>query len=145
MADFTAGRAAYLQIADEFKRKIRDGELAPGDKLPSEAELMTKHGVSRTVARQAISRLREDGYAISHQARAALPHCPVTVPRRSAAPSSSRSPSICRRSVGTCAVLPSGWTNLRILCGSKAKLGDQPVRPSGELRHLFAKLPYLVE
>ncbi|MFF7352934.1 winged helix-turn-helix domain-containing protein [Streptomyces filipinensis] len=76
MADFTAGRAAYLQIADEFKRKIRDGELAPGDKLPSEAELMTKHGVSRTVARQAISRLREDGYAISHQGKgsfAALP------------------------------------------------------------------------
>ncbi|WP_327594963.1 winged helix-turn-helix domain-containing protein [Streptomyces chartreusis] len=76
MADFTAGRAAYLQIADEFKRKIRDGELAPGDKLPSEADLMAKHGVSRTVARQAISRLREDGYAISHQGKgsfAALP------------------------------------------------------------------------
>ncbi|MEU6008776.1 GntR family transcriptional regulator [Streptomyces sp. NPDC047453] len=76
MADFTAGRAAYLQIADEFKRKIRDGELAPGDKLPSEAKLMTEHGVSRTVARQAISRLREDGYAISHQGKgsfAALP------------------------------------------------------------------------
>ncbi|MEU6282417.1 winged helix-turn-helix domain-containing protein [Streptomyces sp. NPDC047028] len=76
MADFTAGRAAYLQIADEFKRKIRDGELAPGDKLPSEAQLMTEHGVSRTVARQAISRLREDGYAISHQGKgsfAALP------------------------------------------------------------------------
>ncbi|MQY34914.1 hypothetical protein SRB17_28860 [Streptomyces sp. RB17] len=76
MADFTAGRAAYLQIADEFKRKIRDGELAPGDKLPSEARLMTEHGVSRTVARQAISRLREDGYVISHQGKgsfAALP------------------------------------------------------------------------
>lgn len=76
MADFTAGRAAYLQIADKFKRKIRDGELAPGDKLPSEAQLMAEHGVSRTVARQAISRLREDGYAISHQGKgsfAALP------------------------------------------------------------------------
>ncbi|MFI1723344.1 winged helix-turn-helix domain-containing protein [Streptomyces sp. NPDC020489] len=75
MTEFT-GRAAYLQIADEFKGKIRDGDLAPGDKLPSESELMTRHGVSRTVARQAISRLREDGYAISHQGKgsfAALP------------------------------------------------------------------------
>ncbi|MFE5918198.1 GntR family transcriptional regulator [Streptomyces sp. NPDC056468] len=76
MADFMTGRAAYLQIADEFKRKIRDGELSPGDKLPSESELMAKHSVSRTVARQAISRLREDGYAMSHQGKgsfAALP------------------------------------------------------------------------
>lgn len=76
MADFTTGRAAYLQIADEFKRKIRDGELSPGDKLPSESELMAKHSVSRTVARQAIARLREDGYAMSHQGKgsfAALP------------------------------------------------------------------------
>ncbi|MET7661041.1 winged helix-turn-helix domain-containing protein [Streptomyces sp. NPDC005356] len=69
MADFTAERAAYLQIADEFKRKIQEGELAPGDKLPSESELMTRHSVSRTVARQAISRLREDGYATSHQGK----------------------------------------------------------------------------
>ncbi|MFE5816957.1 winged helix-turn-helix domain-containing protein [Streptomyces sp. NPDC056479] len=76
MADFTTGRAAYLQIADEFKRKIRDGKLTPGDKLPSESELMAKHSVSRTVARQAIARLREDGYAVSHQGKgsfAALP------------------------------------------------------------------------
>ncbi|MFC8518179.1 winged helix-turn-helix domain-containing protein [Streptomyces sp. NPDC057257] len=76
MADFTAQRAAYLQIADEFKRKIRDGELEPGAKLPSESELMTRHDVSRTVARQAIARLREDGYATSHQGKgsfAALP------------------------------------------------------------------------
>ncbi|WP_329187333.1 winged helix-turn-helix domain-containing protein [Actinacidiphila glaucinigra] len=75
MADFT-GRAAYLQIADEFKQKIHDGELTPGDKLPSESELMTLHNVSRTVARQAISRLREDGYAISHQGKGSFAAMP---------------------------------------------------------------------
>src|SRR3954453_14772985 len=68
MAEFT-GRAAYLQIADEIKGQIRAEELAPGDKLPSESALMKDHNVSRTVARQAISRLREDGYAISHQGK----------------------------------------------------------------------------
>lgn len=76
MADFTAKQAAYLQIADDFKRQIRDGDLSPGDPLPSESKLMAQHGVSRTVARQAISRLREDGYATSHQGKgsfAALP------------------------------------------------------------------------
>lgn len=75
MADFT-GRAKYLEIADDFKRRIRDGQLPPGEKLPSETELMNTHGVSRTVARQAISRLREDGYAISHQGKGSF----VTLP-----------------------------------------------------------------
>ncbi|MCX4991210.1 MULTISPECIES: GntR family transcriptional regulator [unclassified Streptomyces] len=59
---------------DAWRR--RDGELPAGEKLPSEAELMALHSVSRTVARQAISRLREDGYAVSHQGKgsfAALP------------------------------------------------------------------------
>ncbi|GAA3488564.1 winged helix-turn-helix domain-containing protein [Streptomyces cremeus] len=76
MAEFNGKQPAYLQIADEFKAKIREGKTAPGEKLPSESELMAQHGVSRTVARQAISRLREDGYAISHQGKgsfAALP------------------------------------------------------------------------
>ncbi|MFE3017244.1 winged helix-turn-helix domain-containing protein [Streptomyces sp. NPDC059256] len=85
MADFTAGRAAYLQIADEFKRKIRNGELEPGDRLPSEAKLMTEHGVSRTVARQAISRLREDGYASSHQGKGSF----VALPGEGASPKRS--------------------------------------------------------
>lgn len=75
MAQFR-GRAEYLRIADEIKVKIREGLLQPGDKLPSETEIMQQEDVSRTVARQAISRLREDGYAYSHQGKgsfAALP------------------------------------------------------------------------
>lgn len=75
MAEFT-GRAKYLEIADDFKRRIREGELSPGTKLPSETELMSAHGVSRTVARQAISRLREDGYVLSHQGKGSF----VTLP-----------------------------------------------------------------
>ncbi|MFD9615968.1 GntR family transcriptional regulator [Streptomyces virginiae] len=75
MAEFT-GRARYLEIADDFKRRIRDGQLAPGDKLPSETELMSDHGVSRTVARQAISRLREDGYVISQQGKGSFATLP---------------------------------------------------------------------
>jgi DNA-binding GntR family transcriptional regulator len=75
MAEFT-GQAAYLQIADEIKGKIHDGELSPGDKIPSEAALMKAHDVSRTVARQAISRLREDGYVISHQGKGSFVAAP---------------------------------------------------------------------
>lgn len=75
MAEFT-GRAMYLRIADEIKRQVRSGGLRPGAKLPSETELMSQHGVSRTVARQAIARLREDGYAISHQGKGSFAAVP---------------------------------------------------------------------
>jgi DNA-binding GntR family transcriptional regulator len=75
MAQFS-GRPEYLRIADAIKKQIRESKLKVGDKLPSEAEIMRDESVSRTVARQAISRLREDGYAYSHQGKgsfAALP------------------------------------------------------------------------
>jgi GntR family transcriptional regulator, transcriptional repressor for pyruvate dehydrogenase complex len=41
--------------------RIRDGRLAPGDKLPTEAGFMVEFGVSRTVVREAISKLQASG------------------------------------------------------------------------------------
>lgn len=40
---------------------IRDGNLNPGDKLPTESEIMRILGVSRTVVREAISHLQAGG------------------------------------------------------------------------------------
>ncbi|RJG27483.1 FadR/GntR family transcriptional regulator [Massilia cavernae] len=40
---------------------IRDGALDPGDKLPTESEIMRLQGVSRTVVREAISHLQAAG------------------------------------------------------------------------------------
>jgi DNA-binding FadR family transcriptional regulator len=37
---------------------IREGAIKPGEKLPSEAEIMSRFDVSRTVVREAISRLQ---------------------------------------------------------------------------------------
>lgn len=49
--------AAYVTIAEDYARRIRDGTL-PGDaQLPSHAELAERHGVSRSVIRQAIQLL----------------------------------------------------------------------------------------
>lgn len=42
-------------------QRIRDGQLVPGDKLPTEAEIMAEHGVSRTVVREALSKLQASG------------------------------------------------------------------------------------
>ena len=44
-----------------LKSRILDGSLGPGAKLPSEAELIVEYGVSRTVIREAVTRLRAEG------------------------------------------------------------------------------------
>lgn len=53
--------ALYLQIADAFLRDIAAGRLRPGDKLPTEEEIMRLHRVSRITVRQALDVLRQRG------------------------------------------------------------------------------------
>ncbi|MEP7303254.1 MAG: FadR/GntR family transcriptional regulator [Caldimonas sp.] len=45
-------------VVDELADRIRDGRLVPGAKLSTEAALMGEFGVSRTVIREALSRLQ---------------------------------------------------------------------------------------
>ncbi|MCB2185320.1 MAG: FadR family transcriptional regulator [Deltaproteobacteria bacterium] len=55
------------QVADFLTREIDGGGLAPGDKLPSESELARQFGVSRTVIREALARLKQEGLLDSRQ------------------------------------------------------------------------------
>lgn len=48
-------------VVDSLTAQIRNGTLRPGDKLPAEAEVMEQQGVSRSVVREAISRLQAAG------------------------------------------------------------------------------------
>lgn len=48
-------------LVDDYSGKIRDGLLAPGVKLPTESELMRTYEVSRTVVREALSKLQAAG------------------------------------------------------------------------------------
>jgi GntR family transcriptional regulator, transcriptional repressor for pyruvate dehydrogenase complex len=50
-----------------LERSIRDGSLAPGDRLPSETEIAKRLGVSRPVVREAIAYLRADGVVESRR------------------------------------------------------------------------------
>ncbi len=47
----------YRQIADALRRKIDSGQLAPGDQLPTEDELMETYQASRNTVRGAIKQL----------------------------------------------------------------------------------------
>ena len=51
-------RGLVQVIADDLARNIRDGLIKPGDKLPSESEIMARFDVSRTVVREALSHLQ---------------------------------------------------------------------------------------
>lgn len=51
----------HRQFEDELRRRILSGELAVGDRLPSEAKLCAEWGVSRGPVRQALASLRAEG------------------------------------------------------------------------------------
>jgi DNA-binding FadR family transcriptional regulator len=63
------------KLSDEIRERllgmIRSGELHPGDRLPSERELMAKYGVGRPAIREAMQSLQNVGLIeISHGERA---------------------------------------------------------------------------
>ena len=51
-------RGLVMAIVENLGQSIRNGQLQPGDKLPTEAEIMVRFDVSRTVVREALSRLQ---------------------------------------------------------------------------------------
>lgn len=59
----------YSQIVSIVKRNISAGILAPGDLLPSEAELCRTFDISRSTVRQAIGTLESEGLVVRKQGR----------------------------------------------------------------------------
>ena len=51
-------RGLVQEIVDTLVANIKDGSIKPGDKLPSESEIMGRFEVSRTVVREALSKLQ---------------------------------------------------------------------------------------
>lgn len=57
----------YRAIADDLRRRVESGELAPGRLLPSEAELSAAYDASRVTVRKALESLRGDGLVDARQ------------------------------------------------------------------------------
>ncbi|MFF0819266.1 GntR family transcriptional regulator [Micromonospora haikouensis] len=51
----------YLRVVDDLRKRILSGELAPGDKLPTEKELQQRWGFSTTIVKHALTLLRSEG------------------------------------------------------------------------------------
>jgi len=54
-------RGLVGEIVESLANSIRDGQLQPGEKLPTEAEIMVRFDVSRTVVRESLSKLQASG------------------------------------------------------------------------------------
>ncbi|BCH28691.1 GntR family transcriptional regulator [Mesorhizobium sp. L-8-10] len=55
------------RLVETLRRQIASGQLSPGSKLPTEHQLSGEFGVSRTVVREAVTRLAADGLVVPRQ------------------------------------------------------------------------------
>jgi GntR family transcriptional repressor for pyruvate dehydrogenase complex len=65
LINLKSSKKLYLQVYDEIKKYIKDNNLQPGDKLPTEMEMCSSMGVSRNVLREAIKSLEITGVVTS--------------------------------------------------------------------------------
>jgi DNA-binding GntR family transcriptional regulator len=63
--DFEKADPLYLQIADDVRHKISNGDLKVGDQLGSHKELAKFYDVSLITIKKAISNLIDDGFLYS--------------------------------------------------------------------------------
>jgi GntR family transcriptional repressor for pyruvate dehydrogenase complex len=55
------------RLAARLSAQMERGELVAGDRLPTEAALAAEHGVSRSVVREAVHRIKSRGLLVSRQ------------------------------------------------------------------------------
>lgn len=58
--------APYLKVADDLRRRVRAGEWAVDERLPSRAKLAQEYGVGRNVTQRAVERLIVEGLLEGH-------------------------------------------------------------------------------
>lgn len=67
--DPVSDRAVFRQIADQLRTAIERGNLAEGERLPSEAVLMDHFGVARMTIRNALQILQAEGLTVAEHGR----------------------------------------------------------------------------
>ncbi|EJO5346655.1 trehalose operon repressor [Clostridium botulinum] len=55
-------QSKYLNIYNDISNKIENNKIQPGEKLPSENEMMKEYNVSRDTIRKALNLLESNGY-----------------------------------------------------------------------------------
>jgi GntR family transcriptional regulator len=66
---FSDDRSIYRQIADQIRGLIREGDLAPGERIPSEGEMVAVYECARGTVRQARTLLEREGWIVMKRGR----------------------------------------------------------------------------
>src|SRR5438477_7530910 len=81
------------QLARQIRERIRSGDLAPGDPLPSTRDLASELKLSRNTAVYAYERLISEGY-LEPSARAGIfVSRSITIPRDAKRPAAAKTPT----------------------------------------------------
>ncbi|MFC7717431.1 GntR family transcriptional regulator [Nonomuraea recticatena] len=82
----------YLRIVADIERRIADGELRPGDPVPTTRAIVREWGVAMATATKALAALKQAG-AIESAARVGAVVAPRRLPSRSAGVSNATASS----------------------------------------------------
>jgi GntR family transcriptional regulator len=66
----------YMQIAERIRRRILDGALSEGEKLPAQRELAKTEGVSIATLGRALDQLQVEGYITTSRRGTFVAHAP---------------------------------------------------------------------
>ncbi len=69
MLDKTSAKPLYIQIEEDLEQQIASGLLKPGDRIPTEDEMVSKYGVSIITVRRAVIELSKRGLLDKQQGR----------------------------------------------------------------------------
>ena len=73
-------RKRYQQVAGHLRASILTGDLEPGDRLPTVADLATEYGVSKTTVERAIDILKAEHLVVARQGAGTFIRQPSTRP-----------------------------------------------------------------
>lgn len=88
----------YMQLRDELKKRIEEGEMKPGTVIMTEKDMCREYGISRYPVRQALSELVEEGYLTRSRGRGTFVS---SQPPRSATPVKSKLLGLVLSSLGS--------------------------------------------
>jgi GntR family transcriptional regulator len=67
--DTTSDRPVFKQIADHLRTAINGNQLGPGEKLPSESQLIGHYNVARMTIRHALQILQSEGLTVAEHGK----------------------------------------------------------------------------
>lgn len=62
-------RPTYVQVADALREEIKQGSVAPGERLPSVRDLADRFDIAAVTVQSALRILRDEGYVVSRSTR----------------------------------------------------------------------------